>query len=113
HVFMDRRVAGGAEGIVRAQHLFLFDELADALDGLGRAVAVVQRNELYLSSVDPALVVDHVPEGDDRLAVHAIGRSPAAVGAGVAELDLGVAGAIVVLLLAERQSRRRQARSRR
>ena len=54
----------------------------------------------YLAAVDAALVVDHVEEGHHGLAVHAIGRRRPTVGTGMADLDLGIGGAVVVFLLA-------------
>ena len=113
HVFVDRGVARRAQRVEGAQHFVLLDELSDHLDRLGRRVAVIEADELDLAAVDAALVIDHVPEGYDRLAIDAVGRGRSAIGTGVADLDLTVAGAVVVFLLAERHRRRRNDRGRR
>jgi hypothetical protein len=67
--------------------LFL-DQLADHFDGLGRAVAVVERDELDHAAVDAATVIDALPVGFFALADHTVGRRRPAVGVGVTDLDL-------------------------
>src|SRR6185437_4275037 len=62
-VLLDRGVGRGAEGLEHERDLVLLDELADHLDGLGRAVAVVVADEVDLAAVDPALVVDLLEVG--------------------------------------------------
>src|SRR6185369_16270261 len=91
-----------AERVEGAQHLVLLDQLAHQLDRLGRNVAVVVADEVDLATVDAALLVDALPVGLDGLADHPVGRGWTAIGVGVADLDLGVARSVVVLLLRER-----------
>jgi hypothetical protein len=93
-------VLGGVpSGVEHQQHLVLLDQLAHLLDRLGRAVAVVVGDEVDLAAVDAALGVDLLEVGADGLADGAVGRRRPAVGLGVADLDLLVVGAGVVLLL--------------
>src|SRR5262249_27787031 len=58
-------------------------------------------DEVDLAAVDAALLVDHLEVGVDDLADRAVGGGIARVGVGVADLDLGIARAFVVLLLRE------------
>ena len=103
-VALDRGVRRRAEGIECRQHLILLDQLAHQFDGLRRAIAVVAGDEVDLAAVDAALLVDHVEVAGLRLADRAVARSRAAVRHGVAELDLGVAGAGSVLARRQSQS---------
>jgi hypothetical protein len=107
---VDRRVGRRAQRVVGAQHLVLLDQLADHFDGLGRAVAVVERDELDHAAVDAAPVIDALPVGLFALADHTVGRRRPAVGIGVTDLDLLVGRAVVVLLLSERYSGTRKHR---
>ena len=113
HVLLDRRVGGRAQRVEQAEHLVLLDELAHHLDRLGRAVAVVEGDEVDLAAVDAAGVVDALPVGFDALADHAVGGGRTAVGPAMAELDLGIGCTVVVLLLRERRSRPGEQRQRR
>jgi hypothetical protein len=110
---VDRRVARRAERLEQGEDLVLLDELAHHLDRLGRAVAVVQRDELDLAAADAARLVDRLEVGVDRPRDRGIGRGRAAVGIGVADLDLGVGHPVVVLLLREGRSRTRSQGQRR
>ena len=98
-VFLDRGVGGGAERAEQQQNLVALDQLARLLDGLRRRIGVVIGDEIDLAAIDAALVVDLLEHRAHRLADHTIGRRRAAIGHDVADLDLGVAGAGVVLLL--------------
>ena len=99
HVLVDGGIRRRAERLEQEQHLVLLDQLARHLDRLGRAVAVVVADEGQLAAVDAALIVHHPEIGVDGLADRAVRRRRAAVGVGVADLDLGVGCARVVLLL--------------
>ena len=98
-VLLHHRVGRRAEQLVDREDLIVLDELAHHLDRLGRLEAVVVGDEVDLAAVDAALVVDHVPVGGDALADHAIGRQWPAVRIGMAELDLLVGDARIVLVL--------------
>ena len=108
-VLLHHRVGRRAEQLVDREDLVVLDQLAHHLDGLGRLEAVVVGDEVDLAAVDAALVVDHVPVGGDALADHAVGRQRSRVGIGVAELDLLVADARIVLLLRPHDGRRASA----
>src|SRR6202011_4443789 len=71
----------------------------DLLHRLGRAVTVIDGEKLDLPPVDAALIVDHGEVRGFRLADGAIGRRCAAVGHGLADLDLAVAGAWAIARL--------------
>ena len=103
-ITLDRGIGRRAERVEQQQHLLLLDQLAHHLDGLRRAIAVVATDEVDLAAVDAALVVDHGEVGGLRLADGAVGRSRAAIGHGVADLDLGVADAGTVLAGGKSQS---------
>src|SRR6185312_11249369 len=96
-ITVDRHVGRRAERVVHEQHLVLLDHLAHQLDGLRRAVAVVAADEGDLAAVDAALLVDHGEIGGVHFAEHAVRRCRAAIRHGVADLDLGIAGARPVL----------------
>ena len=89
HVLVDGGVGRGAERLEQRGHFVLLDQLADHLDGLGRAVAVVVADVVDLPAVDAALVVDLLEVGAERLADGAVRRGRTAIGVGVADLDLG------------------------
>ena len=101
HVFLDRRVRRRAQRIEDEQHLVALHQLARLLDRLGRAVAVVIRDEIDLAAVDAAFGVDLVEVGLFGLADHPVGGSGARIGDDIADLDFGVGGAGVVFLLRE------------
>ena len=98
----DCAVGRRAERVEQRQHVVFLDQLAHHFDGLRRAIAVVAADEVDLAAVDAALLIDHVEVGGLRLADGAVGRSRAAIGHSVAELDLGVAGAGSVLARGQR-----------
>src|SRR4051794_21403254 len=81
------------------QHFIALDQLARLLNGFGRTVGIVIRDEIDLAAIDAAIVVYFSEYGRHRLADRAVGRGGAAIGNDVADLDLGVAGAGVVFLL--------------
>jgi hypothetical protein len=58
-VFDDGHVGGGAHGVDEKQHLLAFDQASDLLHRLGRAVGVVQTDEVDLAAVHATLFVDH------------------------------------------------------
>ena len=72
---------------------FLFDETPRLFDGLRRAVAVVETEEIELAAVDAALFVDHLETRGFRPANETIGGRWTAVGHGLAKLDLGIGDA--------------------
>ena len=65
-ILPDRKVGRGAERLEQERHLFLLDEPPHLLDRLGRAVGVVDADEIELAAVDPALLVDHLEVGGLR-----------------------------------------------
>ncbi len=98
---LDRRVDGGTGRSEHRQHLVAFDQLADLLDGLGRAARVIVGDEIDLAAVDAALGIDLLEVGDHRLGNIAGRGIRAAVRAHVADLDFGIACAGVIFLLRE------------
>src|SRR5262249_53965316 len=60
---------------------------------------------LDLAAVDAALLVEALEIGVDGPGDRGIGRCRTAIGVGVADLDLGIAGTVVVFLLGPRQRR--------
>jgi hypothetical protein len=90
HVFLDRRVAGGAERRKDQEHLVAFNQLARLLHCFRRTIGIVIGNEIDLAAVDASGVVDHPEIGAHRLADDAIGRCRPAVRHDVADLDLRV-----------------------
>ena len=103
-----RDVGRRADLAIHQQHLVLLDEAAGLLDRLGRAVAVVERDEIDLAPVDAALVVDH-GEIAGHLALDRAGRRDRArKGPGIAELDLGVGRAGIVFAGRKRRRGERQ-----
>ena len=65
----------------------LFDEPPGLFDGLGRAVTVVEANQVELAAVDPALLVDQLEIGGLGPGDRAVGRSGSAVREALADLD--------------------------
>jgi len=74
-------------------HLLLLDQAPDLLHRLGRAVAVIERDQVDLAAVDAALLIDHLEEGGFRLADGAVGGSRTAVRHGLANLYFGAGDA--------------------
>src|SRR6202040_2378785 len=96
---LHRGVGRRAERAENAEDLLLLDEPPGLFYRLGRAVAVVERDELDLAAVDPAGVVDHAeicrlgaPDRGER-------RGRTAIGYRLADLDLCVGNAGRVLAL--------------
>ena len=89
HIAHDRAVGGRAQGGEAEGDVVLLDQAADLLHRFRRTVGVVERDVVDLMPGDAALFVHHAEERGLQLAKHAIGRCRAAVGAGVADLDLG------------------------
>src|ERR1700682_2702573 len=100
-IFLNGRVRRRSKGTEHEQNLVAFDQLARLLNGLRRAVAVVIADKVDLAAVHAALFVDHLEVGFFDLADHAVGGSRTAIGHDIAELDLGIGRAGVVLLLGE------------
>ena len=92
-ILPDREVGRGAERVEEERDLLLLDEAANLLDGLGRAVAVIEADEIDLAAVHAALLVDHLEIGGLGPADHAIGGGRAAIGHGLADLDLRIGDA--------------------
>jgi hypothetical protein len=99
HILVDCGVGRRAVCRKQQQHFFLLDELAHLLDGPGRAVSVVEADELDVAAVDAAVGIDLLEIGELRLAHGAERRHRAAVWMGLADLDLGIGDAWAVLLL--------------
>ena len=100
-ILLYRGLGRSTQRVEHQKHLVAFDQLAHLLHRLRRAVAVVVTDEVDLAAVDAALVVDHPEIGILGLADDAVGGSRAAIGFDIADLDFGVGGAGVVLLLGE------------
>ena len=98
HVVPDRAVGRGTDRASDKQNLVALDQLARHLDRLRRRIAVVIGNEVDLAPVHAALIVDHLEIGGHRYRNGAGVRERAAIGAGVADLDLAVGDAGAVLL---------------
>ncbi len=98
----------GAERAIERQHLLLLDQPARRLDAFRRAVGVVHGEEFDLAPVDAALLVQHLEIGFADAAEHAVERAGAGMRHGLAELDLGVAGARIVFLVRGPDERRGQ-----
>jgi hypothetical protein len=99
-ILVDRRVRWSAQGAEREHHFILLDKLTDLLDGLRRAVAVVDGDRLDLAAVDASLVVDHREVRRLGLANRGIRGERAAVGHRLPDLYLSVADAGVIFFLA-------------
>src|SRR5207302_9672540 len=89
-IALHRRVGRRAERAENAEDLVLLDEPAGLLDRLGRTVAVVERDEIHLTAVDPAGVVDHAVIGRLRPPDRGEGRGRPAIGDRLGYLDLCV-----------------------
>src|ERR1700678_1565292 len=93
HVLPHRRATRRAEAIEQKGDLLLLDQTPRLLDSLGRAIAVVETNQIDLATVHSTLLVDHFEIGEVRLADHAVSRRWAAIGHRLPDLDLGVGDA--------------------
>ncbi len=89
-IALHRGVGRGAERAENTKDLVLLDEPPGLLDRLGRAVAVVEGDEIDLTAVDPAGVVDHAVEGRLGVPDRREGRGRAAIGDRLADFDLSV-----------------------
>ena len=107
-IFLHGVLGRRPQRVEHQEDLVALDQFADLLHRLRRAVAVVIGDEIDLAAVDAALIVDHLEIGFLGLADDAVGGSRAAIGLDIADLDLGVGGAGVVLLLRERSLRGQQ-----
>jgi hypothetical protein len=107
-IFLNGGVGRRAERAEDEGDLLLLDQLARLLDGLGRAVAVVETDEADLAAVHAALLVQHLEIGELGQAVGAPGRGGAAIGHGLTDRDLAVGHAWRIALLGG-QRRDRQA----
>jgi hypothetical protein len=105
HVLVDRRVARRAERLEERENLVLLDQLTDHFHRLGRSEAVVERDELDLAAVDATRFVDAPEISVERPANGGVGGGRAAVGIGIADLDLAIARAFVIPLLGKRRER--------
>jgi hypothetical protein len=92
-ILPDRGVRRGAEGLEQERDLLLLDEAAHLLHRFRRAVTVVEADQIDLAAVHAPLLVDHLEVGSLGAADHAKGRGGAAVGHGLADLDLGIGNA--------------------
>jgi hypothetical protein len=72
------------------KHLFVLDEPPRLLEGVWRAVGVIQADEIDLAAIDPAQLVDHPEIGRLGATDHSIGGGRAAVGHGLADLDFSL-----------------------
>ena len=99
HVAMHGLVVRGAQRAEHQQHAVALDQLARLLHALGGVVGVVGGEVGDLAAVDAALGIDLGEVGRMGLAYGSVGRHGTRVGHEVADADLGVAGAGVVLLL--------------
>src|ERR1700730_940869 len=95
----DRHIGRRAEEAIEQQHLVAFDQFADLLHSLGRAIAVVVGDVLDLASVYSALIVDHLEIGRLRSAYDGEGRVRTAVRHRIADFDQSIAGTWIVPLL--------------
>ena len=94
---MDRRVRRCAKRAKEKRDLFRLDQPAHLLDGLWRAVGVVEADESDLAPVDPALFVDHLEIGGFGATNHTVGGERPAIGHGLPDLDFRVGDAWGVL----------------
>src|SRR5260370_17965347 len=81
------------------QHLLLLDQLAHLLHRLGRAVAVVERDEVDLAAVDAALIVDHLEIGGLGPPDRPVGGGGTAIRPDVATLGFAFRHTRALLLL--------------
>ena len=103
-VFLDPDIARGAERREHQEDFIALDELADLLDRLRRRVRIVVGDEIDLAAVDATLIVDHPEEGGVGFSDDRVNRGRTAIGHRVADLDLGIGDADVVLLLGQCRS---------
>ena len=75
------------------RHPFLLDQSPHLLDRLGRAIGVIQADEIDFAAVYAALLVDHLEIGGLGATDHAIGGDRAAIGHGLPDLDFRVGDA--------------------
>ena len=108
-IFERSRVGRRPERAEQKQDLVGLDQLARLLDRPRRTVAVVQRKQADLASVDAALLIEHLEIGRLGPADGAERGERAAVRHGLSDLDLGVGHAGAVSLLGVRGSAREQA----
>ena len=85
--------------------MVILHQLAGEFDRLGRAVTIIERDEIDLAAVDAALLVDHPEIGCLRPPGHTIGRGITAIRHGLADLDLGIGDTWTVFLLRQRRPR--------
>ncbi len=97
HVALDRGVGRSAQRVEDQQHLVALDQPPRLFHRRRRTVGIVVGDEGDLAAVDAALLVDLVEVGNLGLADHAIGGRRPTIRHDVADLDLGVAGAGIVL----------------
>src|SRR5690242_2422148 len=71
------------------RNLVAFHQAPCLLDRLGRRIAIVERDQVDLAPIDAAALVDHLEVPDLALAERAEGGYRAAIGHGLADLDLG------------------------
>jgi hypothetical protein len=86
----NRQIGEAAKALKDERDALLFYEPPGLLNGPGRAVAVVNADEVKFAAVDSALLVDHLEIGGLGPGNDAIARSGSAVRKGLANLDLGV-----------------------
>src|SRR5215475_5740242 len=101
-IFLHGGIRWRADDLEGGKHFVAFDELAHLLDRLRRIVSIVVLNKIDLAPVNSTLLVDHADIGGLNLPYAAVGRSRPAERYCLANLDLGVARAGVILLLCER-----------
>ena len=96
-ILPDRRIGWSAQRLEQERDLLVLDETAHLLDGLWRAIGVIEADQVDFAADHPTPLVDHLEIGDLSATDHAIGRGGAAIGHGLPNLDLcvGDAGCIV------------------
>lgn len=104
HLLRVQILAHGKAGRRTERHedhedIVALDQPPRLLDRLRRAGAIVGDNELDLSAIDAALIVDHLEVGERALRDHAIGAAGAAERCGSSDDDLGVGNTRDVLCL--------------
>jgi hypothetical protein len=87
---VDGGVGGRAQGLIHEQHLLFLHQLANLLDRARGVVAIVERDQSDLATVDAALIVDHLEEGHLGLTDRPICGCRPAVRHGLTDLDLGI-----------------------
>src|SRR5712675_1881417 len=104
NVLLDRGFSCRPDNVEKHIYLVRFHKFANLLDRLWRIEAVVVGNEIDFSAVDAALIVDHFEVGGFGLANSGVSRCWPAVRHYIADFDLGIAYADVVLLLRDRRA---------